>query len=140
LKRGRLCLRTRERELKHPSMYEKVTKEVLKTKYSQNKDDVFHEFTINETRLICNSRGLLFRQMKTGYWKEIKNTKNHAKGYNVILVKNKQYSRAKLILFAFNKINLDDKHKNIYHKNMNRLDCQLNNLTLDVPHTYKPNN
>ena len=114
------------------TMYEKMTKDVL---HARNKNETLHEFSVNETRFICSKRGLLFRQMKTGYWKEIKNTKNHVKGYNVILVNKKQYSRAKLILFAFNKINLQDKHKNIYHKNMNRLDCNLDNLSLDVPYS-----
>lgn len=114
-------------------MYEKMTKDSINAKFSKDKMEKIHEFSVNETRFICSDCGLLFRQMKTGYWKEIKNTKNHAKGYNVILVNKKQYSRAKLILFAFNKINLQDKHKNIYHKNMNRLDCRLENLTLDVP-------
>ena len=119
-------------------MYEKMTKEVLQTKYSEDKITKLHEFSINESQFICTTKGLLFRKMKTGYWKEIKNTKNPAKGYNVILVNKKQYSRAKLILFAYNKINLDDKNKNIYHKNMNRLDCHLENLTLEVPHSKTP--
>ena len=114
-------------------MYEKMTKDVLYAKFSRDEKEKLHEFSVNEKCFICSARGMLFRQMKTGYWKEIKNTKNHAKGYNVILVNKKQYSRAKLILFAFNKINLYDKHKNIYHKNMNRLDCGLDNLSLNVP-------
>ena len=121
-------------------MYEKMTKEIMYTKYSEDKSTNLHEFSINETQFICTKNGLLFRKMKTGYWKEIKNTKNHVKGYNVILVNKKQYSRAKLILFAYNKINLDDKNKNIYHKNLNRLDCHLENLTLKVHHTKKPMN
>ena len=122
-------------------MYEKLTKKELETKYSNDKNNHhLHEFSINETRFLCTTNGLLFRRMKTGYWKEIQNTKNHAKGYNVVLVNKKQYSRAKLILFAFNKINLNDKNKNIYHKNMNRLDCQLDNLTLEVPPAYNPKN
>lgn len=121
-------------------MYKKLTKKEVETKYSTDKNNNLHEFSINETRFICTTRGLLFRRMKTGYWKEIQNTKNHAKGYNVILVNKKQYSRAKLILFAFNKINLDDKNTNIYHKNMDRLDCKLDNLTLEVPTIYKSKN
>lgn len=114
-------------------MYEKLTKDVLQSKFSKDNNERLIEFSVNNSHFICSSKGLLFRQMKTGYWKEVKNTKNHVKGYNVILVNKKQYSRAKLILFAYNKINLDDKNKNIYHKNMNRLDCNLDNLTLDVP-------
>lgn len=107
-----------------------MTKDVLQ---NMNKNETLHEFSVNETHFICSTRGALFRKMKSGYWKEVKNTKNHVKGYNVILVNKKQYSRAKLILFAFNKINLHDKYKNIYHKNMNRLDCNLDNLCLNVP-------
>lgn len=114
-------------------MYEKLTKDVLQSKFLKDKDERLIEFSVDNSYFICSSKGLLFRKMKTGYWKEVKNTKNHVKGYNVILVNKKQYSRAKLILFAHNKINLDDKNKNIYHKNMNRLDCNLDNLSLDVP-------
>lgn len=122
------------------TMYEKLTKEDIKARYFKDRNSSLHEFSINTTHFLCSEHGLLFRQMKTGYWKEIQNTKNHAKGYNVVLVNKKQYSRAKLILFAFNKINLDDKHNNIYHKNMNRLDCKLDNLTLKIPPIYKPKN
>jgi hypothetical protein len=118
-------------------MYEKLTKQHVSDRYSTDKQQ---NFSVNETNFICSTGGTLFRLMKTGYWKEIKNTKNHAKGYNVISVNKKQYSRAKLILFAFNKINLDDKNKNIYHKNLNRLDCNLDNLTLDIMHAYRPKN
>lgn len=120
-------------------MYEKLSKEQVYSNYNEiSMKSRLYEFSIKEnsekeTHFICSTQGLLFRQMKTGYWKEIQNTKNHAKGYNVILVNKKQYSRAKLILFAFNKINLDDKNKNIYHINMNKLDCNIDNLTLEVP-------
>jgi hypothetical protein len=68
--------------------------------------------------------------MKSGNWKEVENKKNHKKGYNFIMVDKKQYSRSKLILYAYNKIKLEDKNRNIYHKNSNRLDCSLNNLVL----------
>ena len=121
-------------------MYEKLTKEKIFEKYPDTCSEfsVRHEESrddnvIQVTQFICNQQGVLFRKMKTGFWKEVKNTKNHTKGYNVIIVDKKQYSRSKLILFAFNKINLRDKNKNIYHKNSNRLDCSLDNLTLEVP-------
>ena len=115
-------------------MYEKLTEEQINTIF----DNKCFGFSIKQddtknVQFICTKCGMLFRKMKSGYWKEIQNTRNHVKGYNVIIVNKKQYSRAKLILFAFNKINLKDKNKNIYHKNMNKLDCSLDNLTLDVP-------
>jgi len=119
-------------------MYEKLKKEEVVKKCMKEDKFRYYEFSIKdkedkEAKFICSSEGLLFRKMKTGFWKEIQNTKNHAKGYNVIIVNKKQYSRAKLILFACNKINLDDKNKNIYHKNQDKLDCKIENLTLDVP-------
>ena len=55
-------------------MYEKLTKDVLELKFSKDKNEKLHEFSVNKTRFICSSNGLLFRQMKTGYWKEIQNT------------------------------------------------------------------
>lgn len=116
-------------------MYDKLTKDQVMTKCDEvSQVNKPRDFSVNDVHFICNmDRGDLFRKMKTGYWKEIQNTNNHAKGYNVVLVGKKQYSRAKLILFACNKINLTDKNRNIYHKNMNRLDCSIENLTLDVP-------
>ncbi len=66
--------------------------------------------------------------MKSKFWKKVENKNNHNKGYNVILINKKQYMRAKLILYAFKDINLDEKHVNIHHANGNRLDCGLVNL------------
>uniref|UniRef100_A0AB39JCS1 HNH nuclease domain-containing protein n=1 Tax=Florenciella sp. virus SA2 TaxID=3240092 RepID=A0AB39JCS1_9VIRU len=88
------------------------------------------EFTLNGQEFICSKNGDIYRKMKTNYWKEIINKSNHAKGYNMILIKNKQYSRAKIILYAFDKINLNDKYINIYHLNKNKLDCSISNLSL----------
>jgi len=89
------------------------------------------EITISDSHcLICTNKGIIYRKMKSGNWKEVENKKNHKKGYNFIMVDKKQYSRSKLILYAYNKIKLEDKNRNIYHKNSNRLDCSLNNLVL----------
>lgn len=110
-------------------MYVKLSKREV---YTKIKDAIcIREFSISEKHcFICTDKGTIFRKMKTGYWKEIVNKKNHNKGYNVILVDKKQYSRSKLILFAYNKISLENKNKNIYHKNSDRLDCRLDNLTM----------
>ncbi len=89
--------------------------------------------TINTTELVCTSSGQVFRKMKSGSWKEVLNKRNHNKGYNVILIGKKQYTRAKLILYALHKINLEDKYTNIYHINGDRLDCSIKNLTYQVP-------
>tara|TARA_Y100000389_G_scaffold200621_2_gene241454 strand:- start:1561 stop:1959 length:399 start_codon:yes stop_codon:yes gene_type:complete len=129
-------------------MYEKLSKEDVFRKLNttnamtspkediENKDNSICdmnsviEFTLNGQEFISSKNGDIYRKMKTNYWKEIINKSNHAKGYNMILIKNKQYSRAKIILYAFDKINLNDKYINIYHLNKNKLDCSISNLSL----------
>ena len=49
-------------------MYEKLTKEDIRDKYSND----IYEFSVDETKFIRNKRGLLFRKMKSGYWKMVK--------------------------------------------------------------------
>ncbi len=133
---------------KHHIMYEKLSKEDVFRKLNttnamtspkediENKDNSICdmnsviEFTLNGQEFISSKNGDIYRKMKTNYWKEIINKSNHAKGYNMILIKNKQYSRAKIILYAFDKINLNDKYINIYHLNKNKLDCSISNLSL----------
>tara|TARA_B100001063_G_C16664842_1_gene503046 strand:+ start:458 stop:844 length:387 start_codon:yes stop_codon:yes gene_type:complete len=88
----------------------------------------FKEITIENTRLICTIKGDVFRMMKSKCWKRVENKNNHNKGYNVIVINKKQYMRAKLILYAFKDINLEEKNVNIHHSNGNRLDCGVNNL------------
>jgi hypothetical protein len=78
--------------------------------------------------LIVSAHGEVYRKMKSGYWKKIENKSNHIKGYNVILINKKQYTRSKVVLCAFKKIGLNDKVKCIYHLNKNKLDCSINNL------------
>jgi hypothetical protein len=111
------------------SMYEKCSKDDIMALYRE----MIYECKIDQTNIICTIDGTVFREMKTGNWKKIENKKNHNKGYNVILINKKQYTRAKLILYAQHKIKLETKNVNIYHKNGDRLDCAMENLTMDVP-------
>lgn len=110
-------------------MYAKKTKEQI---YKENMNIRLVEFSIKSddvsSEFICDETGRIFRKMKTGYWKEILNKSNHNKGYNVILVNKKQYTRARLILYGIKNINLYDKNFIINHINNNRLDCNINNL------------
>lgn len=115
-----------------PTMYERLTFTQL-CNQPIFKDVLLIRITINTTELVCTSTGQVFRKMKSGSWKEVQNKRNHNKGYNVILIDKKQYTRAKLILYALHKINLEDKHTNIYHINGDRLDCSIKNLTYQVP-------
>ena len=105
-------------------MYEKQTLEEVMSKCVNAK-----EMNIANTRLIVDIfSGEMYRRMKTGNWKKIENKVNHGKGYNVILIEKKQYTRAKLILCASGAINIQQKYINIHHVNGNRLDCSIGNL------------
>jgi len=90
--------------------------------------------TINETIIKVYEDGTISRKMKSGKWKEIKNSQNHCKGYNVILIEKKQYMRSKLIVHAFLNITLDDKSIYICHKDNNKLNTELSNLKIMKKH------
>ena len=89
---------------------------------------------INETTLKVYEDGSISRKMKSGKWKEIKNSQNHCKGYNVILIEKKQYMRSKIIVHAFLNITLDDKSIYICHKDNNKLNTELSNLIIKKKH------
>jgi hypothetical protein len=83
---------------------------------------------IDETKLKVFKNGTIERKMTN--WKEIKNTANQNKGYNVILINKKQYMRSKIIANTFLKIPLDDKSIYICHKDNDKLNCSLKNLEI----------
>jgi hypothetical protein len=84
---------------------------------------------IDETHLKVFNNGTIHRKMAHN-WKEIKNTANQSKGYNVILINKKQYMRSKIIVNAFLKIPLDDKTIYICHKDNDKLNNALKNLEI----------
>jgi len=88
--------------------------------------------TIDETELKVFKNGTIQRKMSN--WKEIKNTANQNKGYNVILINKKQYMRSKIIANTFLKIPLDDKTIYICHKDNDKLNCSLKNLEIKHKH------
>lgn len=112
-------------------VYTKKTKSQICQQY---KDIRFVEFTIKtddySSEFMCDKTGKLFRKMKSGFWKEIINKSNHCKGYNVILVNKKQFSRARIILYGIKNLDLYDKHYSVNYINNNRLDCNIDNLLI----------
>ena len=94
-----------------------------------NPIDSHREFTIRTTRLRAYKDGRVERFMKSGRWKEIKNTMNHAQGYNVILIDKKQYMRGRVIGGAYLGIDVDNKHMVVFHKDGNRMNTKLDNLS-----------
>ena len=83
---------------------------------------------IEGTELKVFNDGRILRKMSD--WKEIKNTANQNKGYNVILINKKQYMRSKIIVNAFRKIPLDDKTIYICHKDNDKLNTSIKNLEI----------
>jgi len=83
---------------------------------------------IEGTELKVFNDGRILRKMSD--WKEIKNTANQNKGYNVILINKKQYMRSKIIVNAFRKIPLDDKTIYICHKDNDKLNSSIKNLEI----------
>lgn len=100
--------------------------------YHRNDKIEYKHLKMNEEKdeIIVNTKGELYRKMKSGNWKQIANKNNHAKGYNVILISKKQYMRSKIVMHAFQGLELHEKYVNICHVNKDRLDCALSNLVL----------
>ena len=86
--------------------------------------------TIHETLLECSEDGNIKRWMKSNRWKDILNRSNHNKGYNVILINKKQYTRGQIIAHAFLKHDLDDKNYVICHLDQDKLNSSINNLMI----------
>jgi len=87
------------------------------------------EIQIEESHFRVYKNGDIERKMKSGTWKIIKNTPNHNQGYNVIIIQKKQYMRSRLMYMAYL-----NEHKNkfiMHHKDGNRLNCALSNLSVE---------
>lgn len=91
-----------------------------------------NEITISNCNLRVFKTGEIQRETKTGAWKTVKNAPNHTKGYNVILIDKKQYMRSRIMLMAF-MMNENMPQKIVmHHKDGNRLNCELSNLTVET--------
>ena len=88
------------------------------------------EIKVIDTLLKVKEDGSIQRKMSNGKWKEIKNKKNHSKGYNVILINKKQFMRSNIIAYSYTEYDIYDKKYIIHHKDLDRLNCQLVNLVL----------
>ena len=109
-------------------MYVKESYDSIKEYHNKNSLRFIERTIHNNTHMICNENGDIYRKMKSGNWKKIENSENHKKGYNVILINKKQYMRAKLIMYFLEEIDLYDKNLNICHINQDKLDCSFKNL------------
>jgi hypothetical protein len=84
------------------------------------------------THLRVYPDGSIERLMKSGNWKYIENKANHRHGYNVIMIKGVQHTRARIVAYAFlNMISLTNKSIVLHHKDSNRLNCSVANLSIE---------
>jgi len=94
------------------------------------------ELTIENTRLRVYENGEIERQFKSGEWKLIHNSANHNQGYNVILIQKRQYMRSRIMAMTF--LDLDVNKKILmHHKDGNRLNCALKNLSVETHHSIR---
>ena len=88
------------------------------------------ELTIENTLLRVYENGEVERLFKSGLWKLVNNSSNHSQGYNVILIQKRQYMRSRIMAMTY--LNLDVNKKILmHHKDGNRLNCALTNLTIE---------
>ena len=94
------------------------------------------ELTIEKTVLRVYENGEIERLFKSGDWKLVHNSANHNQGYNVILIQKRQYMRSRIMAMTF--LNMDSNKKILmHHKDGNRLNCALNNLSIETHQTIR---
>jgi hypothetical protein len=95
----------------------------------------FREIYIQDTLLRVYDDGEIERFCKTK-WSKIKNTSNHKKGYNVIMIDNKQYMRSRIVCHVFNNLNLSSKYV-IHYLDDDKLNCNIQNLSIETSSSLK---
>ena len=91
-----------------------------------------NEIEISECNFRVFETGEVQRKTKLGVWKTIKNSPNHSKGYNVVLIKKKQYMRSRIMFLAFMNHESMPEKVVMHHKDGDRLNCALSNLTVET--------
>ena len=90
------------------------------------------ELKISESEFRVFETGEIHRKTKSGLWKTVKNTANHNRGYNVILIDKKQFMRSRLMFLAYMKHESMPEKTVMHHKDGDRLNCALSNLTVET--------
>jgi len=94
------------------------------------------ELKVDVTQLRVYENGEIERLSKSGDWKLIHNSANHNQGYNVILIQKRQYMRSRIMAMTF--LNVDASKKILmHHKDGNRLNCALTNLSVETHHSIR---
>lgn len=86
--------------------------------------------TVNGQVLMVYRCGDIYRLMKNGDWRFVKNTANHSDGYNIVSCCKKKYRRHRIIAYAYLNLDIDDPTKQIDHINGNKLCNHVDNLRI----------
>ena len=87
------------------------------------------QVTINSQKLTVYRCGDIYRLMKSGDWRFVKNTDN-SHGYNVVGCCGKLYLRHRIIAYAYLNLDINDPTKQIDHINGNKLCNHVDNLRI----------
>jgi hypothetical protein len=85
--------------------------------------------TVNSQVLMVYRCGDVFRLMKNGDWRLVKNTA-YSQGYNQVGCNGKLYLRHRIIAYAYLNLDIDNTSKPIDHINGNKLCNSVNNLRI----------
>ena len=98
------------------------------------------KLSLLDSEFIVHQNGSIKRKMKSGKWKEIKNNINHNRGYNVIMINKRQFTRNQIIAHVFMNYDLFDKDNNknkmIINKDKNKLNSCVSNLMITCRNHY----
>ena len=95
--------------------------------------------TVNSQKLMVYRCGDVWRLLKNGDWRFVKNTANHSDGYNQVGCGNKTYRRHRIIAYAYLNLDIDDASQCIDHINGYKLCNHVDNLRI-VPHEINMQN
>ena len=84
--------------------------------------------TVNSQKLMVYRCGDVFRELKNGDWRFVKNTANRSDGYNQVRCGEKGYLRHRIIAYAYLNLDIDDACQCIDHINGDKICNNVDNL------------
>jgi len=96
------------------------------------------QVVVNNQKLTVYRCGDVYRLKKNGDWRFIENT-NNKHGYNTINCCKKQYSRHRIIAYAYLNLDIDDTTQEVDHINGDKICNHLDNLRI-VSHQINQHN
>lgn len=85
---------------------------------------------VNDTKLMVYRCGDVWKQLKNGNWKFMKNTTNHNIGYNSIACGSKQFLRHRIIAYTYLNLDITNTKISIDHIDHNRTNNHVDNLRI----------